>query len=153
MRIEELVNDITAYIIERVEDLSIESLAYIYNIHIAYNHEMSCYMKIDGCDVIFIKFGTPQDMWFRFAHELGHYFMHVGNSKHLHPSYSYMQETEADKFALLFMMPERLIVEYNLFTVEAIMDYFKVSQEHATKRVELLINRSKTHKLIGLERI
>ena len=42
MRIEELVNDITAYIIERVEDLSIEALAHIYNLHIAYNHEMSC---------------------------------------------------------------------------------------------------------------
>lgn len=44
MRIEELVNDITVYIIERTEDLSIESLAYIYNIQIAFNHVQSCYM-------------------------------------------------------------------------------------------------------------
>lgn len=64
-----------------------------------------------------------------------------------------MQEYEADKFALLFMMPERLIVEYNLFDVESIMNYFRVSQEHATRRVEMLINRAKSNKLVGLERI
>lgn len=153
MRIEELVNDITAYIIERAEDLSIESLAYIYNIHITFNHDMSCYMKIDGHDVIFIKFGTEQEMWHSFAHELGHFFLHVGNQKSMRPAYTTMQEYEADKFALLFMMPERLIVEYNLFDVESIMNYFRVSQEHATKRVEMLINRAKTNKLVGLERM
>lgn len=70
MRIEELVNDITAYIIERAEDLSIESLAYIYNIQIAFNHVQSCYMHKNGHDIIFIKFGTEQEMWHSFAHEL-----------------------------------------------------------------------------------
>lgn len=153
MRIEELVNDITAYIIERAEDLSIESLAYIYNIQIAFNHVQSCYMNKNGHDIIFIKFGTEQEMWHAFAHELGHYFLHVGNQSKLRPSYTAMQEYEADKFALLFMMPERLIVEYNLFDVESIMNYFRVSQEHATKRVEMLINRAKSNKLVGLERV
>lgn len=150
MRIENLVNDITAYIIERIEDLTIEGLACIYNIQIAYNHDVSCYMKINGVDVIFIKFGTPQEMWFSFAHELGHYFMHVGNSRTINPSYTFMQEAEADKFALLFTMPERLIVEYHLFETEKIVDYFKVTPEMAEKRIEMLINRSKSHKLVGI---
>lgn len=152
MRIEELVNDITAYIIEREEDLSIESLAFIYNLTITFHHETSAYIKINGHDVIFIKLGTEYEMWHSFAHELGHFFLHAGHYNGVSRQYTAKQEYEADKFALLFMMPERLIVEYNLFTVEKIMDYFRVDRKRAERRVEMLINRSKTHQLIGLER-
>lgn len=152
MRIEDKVNEVTAYIIERSEDLSIESLAFIYNLKITFNHDTSAYMRIKGHDIIFIKFGSEQDMWHSFAHELGHYFLHTSHHKNISPAFSAMQEAEADKFALLFMMPERLIVEYSLFTTEKIVNYFRVTPEMAQKRVEMLINRSRTNKLVGLEK-
>lgn len=152
MRIEEKVNEVTAYIIERSEDLSIESLAFIYNIIIAFSHEASAYMKVQNRDVIFIQYGTEQQMWHSFAHELGHFFLHNSHHRNVSPAYTQLQEDEADKFALLFMMPERLIVEYQLFDVKKIMDYFRVTEEMATRRIEMLINRSRSHKLVGLEK-
>lgn len=152
MRIEEKVNEVTAYIIEQAEDLSIEALAFIYNIKIVFTHEASACMNLRDHDFIFVKFGTEQEMWHSFAHELGHFFLHSSHRRHLSPSYTQLQEDEANKFALLFMMPERLIVEYQLFDVKKIMDYFRVTEEMATKRIEMLINRSRSHKLVGLEK-
>ncbi|ULG72971.1 ImmA/IrrE family metallo-endopeptidase [Macrococcus brunensis] len=152
MRIEEKVNEVTAYIIERSEDLSIESLAFIYNIMIGFSRDASAYIRVRNRDVIFIQYGTEQQMWHSFAHELGHYFLHSSYHADISRSYSQMQEAEADKFALLFMMPERLIVEYQLFEVQQIMNYFRVTEEMATKRIEMLINRSRSHKLIGIEK-
>lgn len=153
MRIEDKVNEITAYIIEEAGDLTIEALSYIYNIMIIYSHDASAYMRVKDRDVIFVKYGTEQEMWQSFAHELGHYFLHASHFSNISPAFTDMQEAEADKFALLLMMPERLIVEYRLFSVEKIVNYFAVDHDLAQKRIEMLINRSRSHKLLGLERM
>ena len=50
-------------------------------------------------------------------------------------------------------MPERLIVTNNLWTVDLIIEYFRVSFNDAYRRLELLMNRSKTHRLIGIKSI
>ncbi|WP_426392595.1 hypothetical protein [Mammaliicoccus sciuri] len=50
-------------------------------------------------------------------------------------------------------MPERLIVTNELWTVELIVHYFKVTYLEAYKRLEMLINRSKSHRLVGIKSI
>lgn len=60
------------------------------------------------------------------------------------------QEAEAETFSLLMRMPERIIVDNKLWTVDQVIHYFNVSYEDAYLRMELLANRTKTNRLVGI---
>jgi|SRR5699024_205724 len=153
MRVEDIVNEITAYTILDRSDLNIDYLSSIYNILLVYNAPTTLYAKIRNRDVICVRNESPENMWRSFCHEFAHFYMHLGNQTKLNRLYNYKLEAEAEKFSLLLRMPERLIVSNELWTVDKIVAYFNVPYKDAYQRIELLINRSKTHPLVGVKSI
>lgn len=153
MRVEDIVNDITAYTILDNSDLNIELLSNIYNILVVYNSPITLYAKVRNRDVIFVKNDTTENMWKAFCHEFAHFHLHFGNQTKTKNLFNFKQEAEAEKFSLLLRMPERLIVTNELWTAEQLVYYFKVTYLEAYKRLEMLINRSKTHRLVGVKSI
>lgn len=153
MRVEEIVNELTAYTILDKSDLNIDFLSNIYNILVVYNSPITLYAKVRNRDVIFIKNDSNENMWKAFCHEFAHFYLHFGNQNKTKHLFNFKQEAEAEKFSLLLRMPERLIVTNELWTVELIVHYFKVTYLEAYKRIEMLINRSKSHRLVGIKSI
>ncbi|MCD8898385.1 ImmA/IrrE family metallo-endopeptidase [Mammaliicoccus sciuri] len=153
MRVEEIVNELTAYTILDKSDLNIDFLSNIYNILVVYNSPITLYAKVRNRDVIFIKNDSNENMWKAFCHEFAHFYLHFGNQNKTKHLFNFKQETEAEKFSLLLRMPERLIVTNELWTAELIVHYFKVTYLEAYKRLEMLINRSKSHRLVGIKSI
>lgn len=153
MRVEDIVNELTAYTILDKSDLNIEFLSNIYNILVVYNSPITLYAKVRNRDVIFIKNGSNENMWKAFCHEFAHFYLHFGNQNKTKHLFNFKQEAEAEKFSLLLRMPERLIVTNELWTAELIVHYFKVTYLEAYKRLEMLINRSKSHRLVGIKSI
>lgn len=153
MRVEEIVNELTAYTILDKSDLNIDFLSNIYNILVVYNSPITLYAKVRNRDVIFIKNDSNENMWKAFCHEFAHFYLHFGNQNKTKHLFNFKQEAEAEKFSLLLRMPERLIVTNELWTVELIVHYFKVTYLEAYKRLEMLINRSKSHRLVGIKSI
>lgn len=153
MRVEEIVNELTAYTILDKSDLNIDFLSNIYNILVVYNSPITLYAKVRNRDVIFIKNDSNENMWKAFCHEFAHFYLHFGNQNKTKHLFNFKQEAEAEKFSLLLRVPERLIVTNELWTVELIVHYFKVTYLEAYKRLEMLINRSKSHRLVGIKSI
>ncbi|WP_436867341.1 ImmA/IrrE family metallo-endopeptidase [Mammaliicoccus sciuri] len=153
MRVEDIVNELTAYTILDKSDLNIDFLSNIYNILVVYNSPITLYAKVRNRDVIFIKNDSNQNMWKAFCHEFAHFYLHFGNQNKTKHLFNFKQEAEAEKFSLLLRMPERLIVTNELWTAELIVHYFKVTYLEAYKRLEMLINRSKSHRLVGIKSI
>lgn len=153
MRVEDVVNDITAYTILDRSDLNIDYISSIYNIIVVYNSPTTLYTKIRNRDVICVRNDSSENMWHEFCHEFAHFYMHFGNQTKMKSLFNYKQEAEAEKFSLLLRMPERLIVTNNLWTVDLIIEYFRVPFKDAYRRLELLMNRSKTHRLVGVKSI
>ncbi|WP_436878292.1 ImmA/IrrE family metallo-endopeptidase [Mammaliicoccus sciuri] len=153
MRVEEIVNELTAYTILDKSDLNIDFLSNIYNILVVYNSPITLYAKVRNRDVIFIKNDSNENMWKAFCHEFAHFYLHFGNQNKTKHLFNFKQEAEAEKFSLLLRMPERLIVTNELWTAELIVHYFKVTYLEAYKRLEMLINRSKSHRLVGIKSI
>ena len=150
MKIAEIVNDITKNVVFDKYDLNIDYLSTAYGILIHYNDVTSLYMKKRNKDIISIKKDTKINMWKSFTHELGHMFLHYTNQRCSHPMFNEKQEAEAETFSLLMRMPERIIVDNKLWTVDQVIQYFKVSYEDAYLRMELLANRTKTNRLVGI---
>lgn len=153
MRVEEIVNELTAYTILDKSDLNIDFLSNIYNILVVYNSPITLYAKVRNRDVIFIKNDSNENMWKAFCHEFAHFYLHFGNQNKTKHLFNVKQEAEAEKFSLLLRMPERLIVINELWTAELIVHYFNVTYLEAYKRLEMLINRSKSHRLVGIKSI
>ncbi len=153
MRVEDIVNELTAYTILDKSDLNIDFLSNIYNILVVYNSPITLYAKVRNRDVIFIKNDSNENMWKAFCHEFAHFYLHFGNQNKTKHLFNFKQEAEAEKFSLLLRMPERLIVTNELWTAELIVHYFKVTYLEAYKRLEMLINRSKSHRLVGIKSI
>lgn len=153
MRVEDIVNELTAYTILDKSDLNIDFLSNIYNILVVYNSPITLYAKVRNRDVIFIKNDSKENMWKAFCHEFAHFYLHFGNQNKTKHLFNFKQEAEAEKFSLLLRMPERLIVTNELWTAELIVHYFKVTYLEAYKRLEMLINRSKSHRLVGVKSI
>lgn len=147
MRIEDKVNGIVDCCINDSCDLNIEHLAYMFDVHIMYNHKRSFYVKKSGIDVIGLKFNHTYKMFADFCHEAGHMFMHTTDQHNMAKSFNVMQEAEADKFALLLMLPEKLIIRNKLYETTDIMTYFNVSEDVAIKRLEMLMNRAEVSQL------
>lgn len=153
MRVEDIVNELTAYTILDKSDLNIDFLSNIYNILVVYNSPITLYAKVRNRDVIFIKNDSNENMWKAFCHEFAHFYLHFGNQNKTKHLFNFKQEAEAEKFSLLLRMPERLIVTNELWTAELIVHYFKVTYLEAYKRLEMLINRSKSYRLVGIKSI
>ncbi|MFI3379289.1 ImmA/IrrE family metallo-endopeptidase [Mammaliicoccus sciuri] len=153
MRVEDIVNELTAYTILDKSDLNIDFLSNIYNILVVYNSPITLYAKVRNRDVIFIKNDSNENMWKAFCHEFAHFYLHFGNQNKTKHLFNFKQEAEAEKFSLLLRMPERLIVTNELWTAELIVHYFNVTYLEAYKRLEMLINRSKSHRLVGIKSI
>lgn len=153
MRVEDVVNEITAYTILDRSDLNIDYISSIYNIIVVYNSPSTLYAKIRNRDVICVRSDSSENMWREFCHEFAHFYMHFGNQTKMKSLFNYKQEAEAEKFSLLLRMPERLIVSNNLWTVDLIIEYFRVPFKDAYQRLELLMNRSKTHRLVSIKSI
>lgn len=143
MRIEEKVNEIIELsIIDRL-DLTVEHLSYIFGVHILYNHQSNFYVQKSGVDIIGLKFDKRWVMFEAFCHEAGHMFLHATHQNDMPKAFNELQEAEARKFALCLMMPEKLICENELFSAEAVRDYFNVSLEKAIARLEIVIQSSR----------
>lgn len=153
MIMEEVINEITAYTIMDRFDLTIDYLSTIHNILIIYNDSIDLYTTIKNRDVIFIKNDSHQLMWENFCHEFGHFYLHQTNQVRMHKLYNFKQEAEAERFSILLRMPERLIVSNELWTADKLVSYFNVTYKDAYQRIELLMNRSKTHRLVGVKSI
>ncbi len=153
MIMEDVINEITAYTIMDRFDLTIDYLSTIHNILIIYNDSIDLYTTIKNRDVIFIKNDSHQLMWESFCHEFGHFYLHQTNQVRMHKLYNFKQEAEAERFSILLRMPERLIVSNELWTADKLVSYFNVSYKDSYQRIELLMNRSKTHRLVGVKSI
>lgn len=147
MRIEEKVNQIVDCCIIDEMDLNVEHLSYIFGVHILYNHQSNFYVRKSDVDIIGLKFDKRREMFQAFCHEAGHMFLHATHQANMSQAFNAMQEAEAEKFALLLMMPEKIICEHELFDVWALMDHFNVCEELAMQRIDLLKNHARSHML------
>lgn len=147
MRIEDKVNEIVELSVLDVMDLSVEHLAYMFDVHILYNHQSNFYVQKGGVDIIGLKFDKRYEMFKAFCHEAGHMFLHATNQKLMPSTFNKLQEAEADKFALLLQMPEKLIVKNEWYEPIDLMINFNVSKDIAIKRIEMLKNRAKVSQL------
>ena len=143
MRIERKVNDIVDLYILDVTDLNIEHLAYMFDVHILYNHQSNFYVQKAGVDIIGLKFDKRHEMFKAFCHEAGHMFLHATNQYSMPQAYNALQEAEAEKFGLLLQMPEKLITKNRLYQATDLMAYFGVCEDVALKRIDMLVNHSK----------
>lgn len=142
MRIEEKVNEIVDVCIVDRLDLNIAHLSYMFSAHILYNHIENSYMSTRGIDVIALKLDEPHKMWKAFCHEAGHMFLHCTDQRRMPRAFNRMQEAEAEKFAILLMMPEKLIMKHELYDAQQVANYFDVPFDLALQRIEMLIEQT-----------
>lgn len=138
MNIETVANALINDHIKSRHDLSIEHLAHVLDIRIGFNDDISTYMRAEGMDVIFIKRADEYTMWSTFCHELGHMLLHTTRQVNMPQSFNSYQEHQADKFALLLMMPEKLIYKHKIYDAGVAAIYFDVPFDFALKRLEML---------------
>ncbi|MHC0552102.1 ImmA/IrrE family metallo-endopeptidase [Salinicoccus sp. CNSTN-B1] len=145
MRIEKVVNEVVDTCVTDNLDLNIPHLSYMFSAHIMYNDHTSFYYNKQGVDIIAIKVGDPFEMWQSFCHEVGHMFLHCTNQQLMPHAFNYKQEAEAEKFALLLMMPEKLIMRHKLYEAQDIANYFEVPIDLAMQRMEMLIEYTRAN--------
>ncbi|GAB3065579.1 ImmA/IrrE family metallo-endopeptidase [Salinicoccus sesuvii] len=143
MRIEEKVNEIVERCVTDRLDLNIPHLSYMFSVHVMYNHINTTYMSRRGIDIIALKVENQFKMWENFCHEAGHMFLHCTNQNHMPKTFNDKQEAEAARFALLLMMPEKLIMQHQLYEARDIANYFGVPIDMALQRIEMLIERTR----------
>lgn len=140
MYIEEIVNEMYQELVENNVPFDIKNICRHYNILIAYNNDLSCLMYYKDFPIIHLKYGSNKEMWEEFTHELGHFALHETNQRVTNDMYNDMQESQADKFAILFQMPQSVIECEELFTQEKIMEFFNVDYNKALQRLKMLCN-------------
>lgn len=143
MTIEDKVNGIVECCIRDITHLNIYYLTEMFSVYVLYNRQSNFYIKRKSVDVIGIKIDDPFQMWHNFCHEAGHLFLHSTNQTDMPYSFNMMQEAQAAKFALLLMMPEKLIRKHGLFEVQDIANYFNVPFDIALQRIEMLIDKTR----------
>ncbi|MFC6402900.1 ImmA/IrrE family metallo-endopeptidase [Mammaliicoccus sciuri] len=140
MRIEQEVNEVIEVIELSELPVNIENIAYIFNIIILHNDDINACMTRRGNTIICLKRDTQHEMWKQFTHELGHFFLHHTDQQTANKMLNIKQEAEANKFSILFRMPQSVIEENNLFTEQELVRHFEVSYEEARERLRLLLN-------------
>lgn len=145
MSIDNKVNDIIDTHIRCVDDLNIEHLAYCLDIKVGFNSSVNCYMRMHEEHIILLRSDDPFNQWLNFCHELGHLILHSSKQHTMHPLFNDMQESQANRFALLLIMPGKLISENKLYNAKSVSQYFNVPFEYALKRLELYANNLKAN--------
>lgn len=140
MEIENKVNDLISELTINDVDFTMEGIADFLGVFLMINSKMSCYMEHKNQSIICIQKNDPDRMWEDFTHELGHYILHDTNQTETNELLNYKQEKEADKFALLFQMPQQLIEDYELFSERDLSAFFNIHLNQARKRLEMLYN-------------
>ncbi|UXS60981.1 ImmA/IrrE family metallo-endopeptidase [Staphylococcus ureilyticus] len=140
MLIDDTVNDLTNDLIKNDIAPTIDSVSDYLDIIVVYNDYMSCNMNVKGYKVIYIKTDDSRKMWEDFTHELGHFYLHETDQRHMHDMFNEKQENEANKFSLLFRLPQIEIEQNELFTENELMEYFNVSYDVARQRLIKLCN-------------
>lgn len=147
MRIETEVNEIVDILITTETELTIDNIAYLFNFMVMYNAEINAFIKRKGHSIICLKDDTKDEMWRQFTHELGHFFLHYTDQQMSHNLFNHKQEAEADKFSILFRMPQKIIEDNALFTSSQIVQYFGVTEDEAICRLDMLMNYYKSLKV------
>lgn len=65
-------------------------------------------------DLIFIQSGSKEKQLEAFAHELGHYYRHVGHQKNMPVPYREFTEWQANQFAYHFCIPTFMLLKEDL---------------------------------------
>ncbi|MFD2704176.1 ImmA/IrrE family metallo-endopeptidase [Salibacterium lacus] len=114
-RLESWVNEMyAAKGITAVEDLSIEGMCEVFDIHIVPTKYRSKAVYEDDCAIIFLKENMPIEYRRKdFFHELGHIFQHVGDQRDIPFGLKRLQEEQVFWFSLYASMPEPLIRQYD----------------------------------------
>lgn len=141
MNIEQKVNIFVKEHIRGICDLRIEHLAHVLDIKIGFNDDYNYYVRSNGYDIIFLRHGSTYEMWSAFCHELGHMILHSTRQPEVHRMFNEYQENQADKFALLLMMPESLLLSCDdeSLNANAVSINFGVPFALAVARLEMLL--------------
>lgn len=140
MYIENIVNKMHEELKKQNIALDIESISSYYNILVAYNEDINCIYYYKNATIIFLKYANKKTMWNEFTHELGHFVLHETDQRFMQKMYNDKQENQAEKFALLFQMPQNVIEKEELFTQHSLMNYFNVDYNKALERLKHLYN-------------
>lgn len=150
MYIEEKANQLINELTENNVDFSIDGISSFLGIFIMYNDDISCYMEYRNYPFIYIKKDNPHKMWEEFTHELGHYLLHNTDQRIMNEMYNYKLENEANKFSILFRMPQQVIEDFELFSESQLMSFFNEKKQNARKRIDLLYNYYLSTSAIGV---
>lgn len=140
MNVENIVNEMYEELINNNVPMTISSISNYYNILIAYNDDINCHVVYRGFPIIYLKNDTSYNMWQEFTHELAHFAMHDTKQTEMHSMFNDMQENQANKFSILFQMPQSVIESEELFTQDKLINHFGIDYEKALKRLKLLFN-------------
>lgn len=145
MSVDEVVDQLAEKYICDFSDLKIEHLAHVLDIKIGFNEDSDCYVRYQGNDIILLRRNTSYEMWLAFCHELGHMMLHSTKQYCMTRMFNEYQESQADKFAILLMMPGHLIKRYELYEAADLAAYFKVPFNLALKRLEMFVAKLKIY--------
>lgn len=137
MNIEKYVNDLTSNFTD-AEHLTIENVSQELDLNVIQAAPVNVAVKLHEQLFVYIKQDSPFNMWQSFCHELGHCLLHRTNQLQSSDLFNQKQEAEVERFSILFMMPEKIIIRHRLWDYTKIATYFKVPQELALKRIEML---------------
>ncbi|MEN1893126.1 ImmA/IrrE family metallo-endopeptidase [Staphylococcus nepalensis] len=140
MFIDDVVNDLAYELNSNNIEKTIEGISDYLSIIVVYNEHISCVMKFKGYHVIYIKQDEKNKMWEDFTHELGHFMLHDTDQRNMNDMYNQKQENEANKFSLLFRMPQKEIELHELFTENDLMTFYEVGHNIARQRLISLCN-------------
>ncbi|MED2943457.1 ImmA/IrrE family metallo-endopeptidase [Bacillus swezeyi] len=122
------------------------------NIWIHYEHVNSMMIKHDGMYSIILNSSlSRKKQWEDFAHELCHVLKHAGNQLNMNQMFRELQEFQANQFMYHFCVPTFMLLKLDFpqlrcHAVKMIADLFHVTDEFASKRIELFEKRQ-----IGME--
>ncbi|WP_433912301.1 ImmA/IrrE family metallo-endopeptidase [Staphylococcus sp. LKG3-3] len=140
MHIENKVDEIHKELLANEIPYKIDAICNHLGILVAYNNDLNCFMFYKGYPIIYLKNASKREMWEQFTHELGHYVLHETNQLEMNDMFNNKQEYQAEKFSLLFQMPQHIIESEELYTQQSLMAFFNVDYNKALARLKHLYN-------------
>lgn len=122
--------------------LTIENISCLLGIRVDYWEFSSETAFYRGKCVMFLEYkDTSQRQWQEFAHELCHYFWHVGRQEFLPYSFYQLQEWQANNFSYHLCVPTVMLQQLKGVTVYKVMNLFNVEYDFALHRIEMYKNK------------
>lgn len=91
--------------------------------------------------IIALSYGSRQQHWQRFGHELSHYVGHVGHQLNMNYLFRELQEFQAKRFAYHFCVPTFMLDQLKGVNAYKIMNLFNVEYNFAFRRLEMYKNK------------